>query len=47
MDKINNIEYATIFERNFGVFSIPEQEKIRNANILIIGSGGIGGVVAV
>jgi hypothetical protein len=47
MDKINSTEYKSLFERNYGVFSPTEQEKIRNANILIIGSGGIGGVVAI
>ncbi len=49
MDKINrtNSEYKSLFERNYGVFSPDEQEKLRNANILIIGSGGIGGIVAI
>lgn len=43
---ITNSEYESIFERNYGVFSNDEQEKLRNANFLIIGSGGIGGIVA-
>lgn len=49
MDTINymNFEYKFLFERNYGVFSPEEQEKIRNANVLIIGSGGIGGIVAI
>lgn len=47
MDNTINTEYKSLFERNYGVFSFEEQERIRNANILIIGSGGIGGVVAI
>lgn len=46
MENINNTDYKSLFERNYGVFSPKEQEKIRNANVLIIGSGGIGGIVA-
>lgn len=49
MDKINSTDsdYKSLFERNYGVFSPEEQEKLRQANILIIGSGGIGGIVAI
>ena len=39
--------YKKLFERNYGVFTPKEQERLRNANILIIGSGGIGGVIAI
>lgn len=39
--------YAQFFERNYGVFTTQEQERIRNARVVIIGSGGIGGVVAI
>jgi len=39
--------YEELFERNYGVFSPEEQERIRNARIVIIGCGGIGGAVAV
>ena len=46
MDIINSTDYKSLFERNYGVFSPEEQENIRNANILIIGCGGIGGVIA-
>lgn len=45
--KSQNTEYKFLFERNYGVFSPEEQEKLRNANVLIIGSGGIGGIVAI
>lgn len=39
--------YKLLFERNYGIFSEEEQERLRKAKILIIGSGGIGGVVAI
>lgn len=38
--------YEAFFERNYGVFSAEEQERIRTAKVVIIGCGGIGGVVA-
>jgi hypothetical protein len=41
------LSYEELFERNYGVFSPAEQERIRNARIVIIGCGGIGGVVAI
>lgn len=40
-------DYRELFERNYGVFSEKEQQRIRRARILIIGCGGIGGTVAV
>jgi molybdopterin/thiamine biosynthesis adenylyltransferase len=39
--------YEELFERNYGIFSPAEQDRIRNARVVIIGCGGIGGVVAV
>ncbi len=41
------MNYEEIFARNYGIFSGEEQEKIRNARVLIVGCGGIGGTVAV
>jgi len=41
------MHYKEFFQRNYGIFSEAEQESIRNARILIIGCGGIGGTVAV
>lgn len=38
--------YETLFERNYGIFTSEEQGKIRDARIVIIGCGGVGGVVA-
>lgn len=39
--------YEELFERNLGVFEPAEQGRIRDASVLIIGCGGIGGVVAI
>ena len=39
--------YEEYFERNYGVFSDEEQARIRSARVVIIGTGGIGGVIAV
>lgn len=39
--------YEQLFERNYGVFKPEEQRRIRDARVVIIGSGGIGGVVAI
>jgi molybdopterin/thiamine biosynthesis adenylyltransferase len=38
--------YEQLFERNFGVFTPGEQKRIRDAKVVIVGCGGIGGVVA-
>lgn len=38
--------YEQFFERNFGIFKPEEQERVRNAKVVIIGCGGIGGVIA-
>lgn len=41
------MEYETLFQRNLGIFEDEEQERIREAKVLIIGCGGIGGVIAI
>jgi molybdopterin/thiamine biosynthesis adenylyltransferase len=41
------IMYDELFERNYGIFERREQERIRDARVVIIGCGGIGGVVAI
>lgn len=41
-----NLMYEELFERNYGVFTSEEQERIRAARVVIVGCGGIGGVVA-
>lgn len=40
------MEYQHLFQRNLGIFTASEQERIRQARILIVGCGGVGGVVA-
>ena len=41
------MDYRELFQRNYGIFSEDEQERIRRARVLIVGCGGIGGTVAV
>lgn len=43
----NSGKYLTLFERNLGVFSERNQERLRQARVAIIGVGGIGGTVAI
>ena len=38
--------YDEIFERNLGVFTAEEQERIRSLTVAIAGAGGAGGAVA-
>lgn len=44
---MTGFSYEELFERNYGVFSPQEQEQIRNARVVIVGCGGVGGVVAI
>ncbi len=39
--------YEEYFERNYGVFTAEEQKRIRDAKVVIVGTGGVGGVLAV
>ncbi len=39
--------YEEIFQRNIGVFTKEEQERIRNLKVAIAGAGGLGGPVAI
>ncbi|MGC8787181.1 MAG: HesA/MoeB/ThiF family protein [Anaerolineae bacterium] len=39
--------YEELFYRNYGIFTEEEQRRIRDARIVIVGCGGIGGVIAV
>jgi molybdopterin/thiamine biosynthesis adenylyltransferase len=39
-------QYEASFGRNIGLFSLAEQEKIRNSRVAIAGLGGIGGLAA-
>jgi len=40
------MSYEEFFQRNLGIFERKEQEKTRDAKVVIIGCGGIGGVIA-
>jgi len=44
---LNSGMYEQFFERNYGVFSLDEQERVRDARVVIVGCGGIGGIVAI
>jgi molybdopterin/thiamine biosynthesis adenylyltransferase len=39
--------YQDYFERNYGIYTPEEQERIRDARVVIVGTGGIGGIIAV
>ncbi|MFB0532808.1 MAG: ThiF family adenylyltransferase, partial [Desulfatiglandales bacterium] len=41
------MDYEELFQRNYGIFSRDEQQRIQRSSILIIGCGGIGGSVAI
>ncbi len=43
---MQNYTYDEIFQRNIGIFTKEEQEKIKNLKIAVIGVGGLGGPVA-
>ncbi len=38
--------YEEIFQRNIGIFTREEQEKIKNLKVAIAGAGGLGGMAA-
>ncbi len=38
--------YSNMIERNIGLVSYEEQEKIRNSHIILFGVGGLGGRIA-
>ena len=41
-----NLDYDSLFSRNYGIFSAAEQARLGAAKVLIVGCGGIGGTVA-
>jgi len=47
LTEIVGFDYERAFGRNYGIFTPEEQERIRNAKILLVGCGGIGGVMAI
>ena len=40
------MDYAELFSRNQGVISPSQQQRLRDARVLVVGTGGIGGTVA-
>ncbi len=44
-DKKQKYTYDEIFQRNIGVFTEKEQEKIKNISVSIAGLGGVGGIL--
>ena len=40
-------DYDSAFEVNYGIFSKNEQERIRKARVIIVGTGGVGGPAAI
>ena len=42
-----SVDYWDLFSRNLGVFSERDQERVREARVMIVGVGGMGGTVAV
>lgn len=47
MEIAKKASYEELFERNYGILSATQQERLRKSKILIVGCGGIGGTVAV
>ncbi len=41
------LDYAQVFERNIGVFSSQQQDRLRASTILVAGNGGVGGPCAI
>ncbi|SDX21775.1 ThiF family protein [Marininema mesophilum] len=39
--------YQASFERNLGVISTEEQEKLREAKVTVVGAGGVGGITLI
>ena len=42
-----DLDYRTLFQRNYGVFSESEQRRIRHTRVLIIGDTGTGEMISV
>jgi molybdopterin/thiamine biosynthesis adenylyltransferase len=40
------LNYTTLFQRNFGIFTAEEQARIRKTRILIVGDSGVGETLA-
>lgn len=40
------MDYTQIYQRNIGLFTAQQQEKLRNAKVAVAGVGGVGGIQA-
>lgn len=40
------MEYTTCYQRNIGLFTPEQQERLRSAKVLVAGVGGVGGIEA-
>lgn len=47
LSKQASYEYQVAIERNMGVFSESDQDNIRKARIVVVGTGGIGGTISI
>jgi len=47
LENVKKSSYEEMFERNYGILSATQQERLRKTRILIVGCGGIGGTVAI
>jgi len=43
----HSLSYEEIFDRNYGVLTLEEQEKLRKARVTVVGAGGVGGIAAI
>ncbi len=41
------MKYEALYQRNIGIFSSAEQDKLRNSHVFVAGVGGVGGIQAV
>lgn len=47
MNDTQNFNYTEAFKINRGLFSEEEQLRLRDAKILVVGTGGAGGVISI
>lgn len=47
MTSVDKGLYQASFQRNFGVISREEQDKLRNARVTVVGAGGVGGITLI
>ena len=40
-------QYEQVYARNYGVFTTQEQDQLKNARVVIVGAGGVGGITLI